>query len=66
MPIPDQLHVENEGDSCPFCLSDEIEGNSTCVDRPYVHQEVRCLNCGAKWYDTYRLIGYDIIDEPEE
>jgi hypothetical protein len=45
---------------CPFCLSDNIEGDTLQSDGG-VWQNVRCLDCGGEWQDIYTLTA---IDQP--
>lgn len=57
-PLSNAEFLELNGDCCPFCKSDEIEGGSFDVSGNIVSQEFSCNNCDAEWYNHYQLIGY--------
>jgi len=48
-------YVESDGVRCPFCGSDDIEGESITVDAGRVYQRVLCQVCGESWHDGYTL-----------
>ena len=50
-------HEDNGGTHCPGCNSDMIEGGPGEFGLQ-ASQERTCNNCGASWYDIYRLEGY--------
>ena len=68
-PRSDTEYVVHAG-HCPFCGSEDIEGDGVDVDGDGATQEVSCSSCEASWYDTYQLTGYRTINvpnaEPEE
>lgn len=52
---------------CPFCRSWKIEGSGDSeFGDEYAVNEVTCHDCWASWTDDYKLVGYTVIDEPEE
>lgn len=50
-----QNYLKNRGSSCPFCGSDQIQGDSVEVHDGRVYQSVQCLKCGEGWHDGYTL-----------
>ena len=54
-------YLSNNGAMCPFCQSDDIEGDTLQSDGD-VWQNVRCLDCGRVWQDIYTLTA---IDQPD-
>lgn len=69
-------YLINNGNICPFCGSEEIEGGEHEYDDEIMTQVVFCKECNKNWVDIYRLVGiqgvaskekillvqYDIID----
>lgn len=56
---------------CPFCDSDQVEGEMVDVHiNAYGEtggtQQVGCLDCGAEWEDQLKLVGYRVIKTPDE
>lgn len=51
-------------DRCPYCGSDQIEGQPVTIEPLTARQTMRCLQCSASWQDHYRLEG--IIDQQGE
>lgn len=60
--LTSEQYQKKGGTECPVCGSTDIEGDSIEVDTGCAHQEVRCLECSACWFDTYRLEGYAELD----
>jgi transposase-like protein len=48
-------YVAQGGGKCPFCRSGDLEGGSQDADGPTIVQDIKCLACGRRWYDVYRL-----------
>ena len=46
---------------CPHCRSGNITPGSFEADGPEGTQEITCLSCKEKWYDCYKLTGYEVI-----
>lgn len=44
-----------EGTSCPFCGSEDIEGDSVEIVGTMAVQECSCINCEGGWHDEYVL-----------
>ena len=58
-----KAYCQGGGIICPFCESDNIEGQSAAeVNEGLTTQEVRCLDCGQEWEDVSVLSG--IYHEP--
>ena len=49
---------------CPFCGSDQIEGDGFDVENLHAWQEMTCLCCDADWRDVYRLYRLEVDAEP--
>ena len=49
-------YLKSGGNSCPFCLSGDIEGTT---DREYYGETqdhlIECLMCERQWRDVYKL-----------
>ena len=59
-------YIAEGAGKCPFCLSDDIVGESVEVSVTEAWQEIECQNCGAVWQNIYKLVAVDIIQEPAE
>jgi len=44
---------------CPFCDSEQIEGESLDVNGNEAWQPISCIECGRRWLDIYTLIGFE-------
>jgi hypothetical protein len=42
---------------CPYCGSENLEGEGVNIDGDTAEQEVGCNDCNRSWYDKYSLIG---------
>jgi transcription elongation factor Elf1 len=47
---------------CPYCGSDEVEGDSLDAEGNHVYQVCTCCKCEAAWTDEYTLTG--VMDGP--
>jgi len=56
-------YLQNAG-YCPFCRSVQIEGDSLEVEGDAVYQDVKCLECEARWQDEYHLKNVRVLDRP--
>lgn len=65
-PKTDEEYVEYDGGFCPVCDNHQLEGDSINMERGAVSQRIRCLECQATWYDVYKLVGYDELEETGE
>lgn len=59
-----QKYLMNPG-TCPFCGSNDVDGQAIDVDGDKVTQAVSCC-CGAAWVDYYTLVDIEITHQPEE
>ncbi len=50
-------YLQNGGGFCPYCRSDEIEGDDMEFDRGCMEQRIRCHECSKRWWDHYSLEG---------
>lgn len=55
-PMTDEEYVERDGLRCPFCRSDNITAQEW--NPPY--ETVDCHDCEERWYDVYKLLGYEV------
>ena len=44
---------------CPFCDSDDIEGDGIEIEAFNAYQDIHCLKCVKSWTDYYVLTGYN-------
>jgi formate dehydrogenase maturation protein FdhE len=56
-------YLSRKGTVCPFCKSDDIEGEDFSVDMNDGRLEVRCNVCNRYWHDVYRLVHVVALDE---
>ena len=54
------------GGLCPFCGSDEVEGDSFDVEGDIVHQESCCNACDSEWSAGYKLHDYVTVNNTQE
>ena len=52
-------YLQVGGLRCPFCDSDQIEGNEWNADSGSATQEVECNDCGESWLDVYKLVSIE-------
>lgn len=57
MPLTKEAYVEQDGNTCPFCLSHNVQSGP--VSPTFCRAEVSCEDCRKEWYDVYQLIGYE-------
>lgn len=51
------VYLENRGNKCLYCLSQNIFASSYDSNENIAWCEVTCDNCGHKWEDIYTLTG---------
>lgn len=51
-------YVQKKGAHCPFCNSENIEGQQVEINDAGAEQEICCLDCDKEWVDFYKLAGY--------
>lgn len=52
-------YLKDCGLRCPYCGSDQIEGDEWNSGAGEAWQEIRCLACDKKWDDLYNLVGIE-------
>ena len=57
-------YIKENCNRCPFCDSQDIDGQSWDYDEGRVSQEVICLECGGCWEDIYSLCDMRVIYNP--
>ena len=60
--MTEKQYVDISGSRCPFCGSENVEGESFDHYGEGVSQDIECLDCGKKWTDDYALAGYTEIE----
>lgn len=48
---------------CPKCGSDDIVYGSMVIEEGWVSQDADCLNCHYSWYDVYKLVEQEPIQQ---
>ncbi len=51
---------------CPFCGYMDIESTDTDLEPPVVYQDMKCLQCDARWQDTYRMVSVRVTQPPQK
>jgi len=54
-----KIYLDNHGEKCPFCLSEQIEGGAG-EHGENTNQKMSCLDCDRSWYDLYTLVDIEI------
>lgn len=57
LPAKAVIKYISEPDHCPFCGSDDIEGDRMEIMGTSAYQPIKCNKCGKKWDDIYKLTG---------
>jgi|HubBroStandDraft_4_1064222.scaffolds.fasta_scaffold2483032_1 hypothetical protein len=50
------------GVRCPYCGSEDIQGESVEINAGEAVQEVNCNACDGQWYDIYALVRVEGIE----
>ena len=59
-------YVASGGGKCPVCGSDsDIQGGSIQVESGTAWQECECGACHHSWTDTYNLVQYGEVKDPD-
>ena len=58
-------YVKDGGVNCPYCQSDQIEGDGVEVDAGRAWQEMFCPNCEKSWTDRYTLTSIEYVEGQE-
>ena len=58
VPMSQRRYRKEGGACCPFCGSEQIEGQDVTAGGGYAEQEQACYDCDKVWTDTYALTGY--------
>ena len=67
-PLTDAEYVATLGTRCPVCQGTHFDGGSidfhgtAGAAAVNASQKIWCMNCGARWIDTYTLTGYTDLD----
>lgn len=61
MPLTPEEYVAKRGMCCPFCQSDQIQGESIDFESSGVYQNIVCLSCKKEWTDVYKLASYEAL-----
>jgi DNA-directed RNA polymerase subunit RPC12/RpoP len=65
---PQQLnYLNSKGVRCPNCRSDQVEWVGALeADEGEMGEQIVCPNCGARWQDSYVLIGFTNLELPQK
>jgi len=57
LPTKERLekYLKDADTICPFCESDQTEGDEIDQEANQVWQKIGCNNCGEEWTDVYIL-----------
>jgi formate dehydrogenase maturation protein FdhE len=66
MSATQQEYLENNGNACPNCDSQEISASVVEFDDTTAWREVVCDECGSTWADVYQLQGYEDLEKGDE
>lgn len=56
-------YLEDVGNICPFCQSNDLQCSRIEVDSGGAGQDIECGGCGATWTDLYTLSDIVNINE---
>lgn len=57
--MTEREYSKHAGVVCPSCGSSDLDvTNLNFPDGLYITQDVGCLDCGCRWRDVYKLVGY--------
>ena len=54
-----EKYIKNGKSQCPYCESDDIEGNNVEVDSDGCFQSCECHDCNSNWNDIYKFVGVE-------
>lgn len=58
-----QWYLDNKGNYCPICESEQIEARDVEVAGVTAVQEVVCHACKSHWLDKFTLTELEILEE---
>jgi hypothetical protein len=62
-----RAYRQRGGGCCPVCRSGDLDADHVQIDGTAVWQNVRCLACGSRWQDLYKLTGYgELVPGPAD
>lgn len=60
-------YIDNGGNCCPHCDSEDVDGRQPFEsDIGVAWQKMQCNTCGAIWDDDYNLVGYHNLKTRED
>lgn len=59
-----EKYLKNNGGFCPYCYSEDIEGDDMEFGEGYMDFRMGCTTCLGKWWDHYILD--DVIEAVDE
>ena len=60
--MENQKYIDNAGNICPNCESNNVEAESPEADGGIAWGKVECVDCSAVWVDHFRLVGYSRLE----
>jgi Zn ribbon nucleic-acid-binding protein len=55
-------YLSSGGARCPYCGSEDIQGESVQIEEGAAVQEVSCIDCDSQWYDIYKLVNVEGVE----
>ena len=50
------------GVRCPYCGSEDIQGEAVEINEGEAAQEVNCNHCDGQWFDIYALVRVEAVE----
>ncbi len=61
--LTSKQYAKDNGEHCPQCKSNAVEGDGVEITAGGASQECYCLDCDATWIGLYELNGYFELGE---
>ena len=59
-------YIDAGGVHCPYCKGENRQFSSIEVEGGGAHQQIECIDCGARWADSYLLVGIVELEKPTQ
>ena len=60
--ITNKEYVEDEGEKCPSCGDESSQMGMAPTDANKIHERIKCMTCGATWWEVYILARYEELE----
>ena len=61
--MSNEEYLSNDGNKCPFCGSESIDGGTIQTDSDIAWRYCSCDDCNSEWEDQYRMVGYNTLND---